>query len=70
MPRSNKEDKWGNQSVLYGSLKKRVSNSFSGSWKGAAVEKGLEPGDRGIAIVKAITRQLLVKPLQAGKDLA
>jgi hypothetical protein len=36
-----------------------------GSWKGAAIQRGLEPGNRGVAIVGAATRQLLVKTLQA-----
>jgi hypothetical protein len=40
-----------------------------GSWKGGANQRGLEPGSRGIAIVGAATRQVLVKTLQAGKDL-
>jgi hypothetical protein len=39
------------------------------SWKGAAVQRGLEHGNREITIVGAITRQLLVKTLQAGKRL-
>jgi hypothetical protein len=39
-------------------------------WKGAAIKRGLEPGSRGIAIVKSVTRKWLVKLLQAGKDLA
>jgi hypothetical protein len=38
--------------------------------KGAAIQRGLEHGSRGIAIVGVVTRQLLVKTLQAGKDLA
>jgi hypothetical protein len=28
-------------------------------WKGAAVQRGLEPGGRGIAFVKAVTRKRL-----------
>jgi hypothetical protein len=31
------------------------------SWKGAAIQRGLEHGSRGIGIVEAITRQLLAK---------
>jgi hypothetical protein len=31
------------------------------SCKGAAIQRGLEYGSRGIAIVGAVTRQLLVK---------
>jgi hypothetical protein len=37
--------------------------------KGATIQGGLEYGIRGISIVGAVTRQLLVKTLQAGKDL-
>jgi hypothetical protein len=40
------------------------------SWKWAAIQAGLEHGSRGIAIVEAVTSQLLVKTLQAGEDLA
>jgi hypothetical protein len=40
------------------------------SWKGAAIQRGLEHRSRGIAIVGAIIRQLLVTTLQAGNDLA
>jgi hypothetical protein len=40
------------------------------NWKGATIQKGIGHGKRGIATVGAITRQLLVKTLQAGKDLA
>jgi hypothetical protein len=40
------------------------------SWKGATIERGLEHGSRGIAIVGAVARQLLVKTRRAGKDLA
>jgi hypothetical protein len=38
--------------------------------KGAAIQRGLKSGSRGIATVKAVTRQILVKALEAGKDLA
>jgi hypothetical protein len=40
------------------------------SCKVAAIQSGLEHGGRGRAIVGAVTRQLLEKTLQAGKDLA
>jgi hypothetical protein len=40
------------------------------SWKAAAIQREPEHGRRGTAIVGAITRKLLVKTLQAGKDLA
>jgi hypothetical protein len=59
MLRSCKEDNWGNQ----------VSVKES-SWKGAAVQRGLEPGSRGIAIVTSHYQQLLVKALRGGRDLA
>jgi hypothetical protein len=36
---------------MYGSLKKRATVKFN--WKGAAVQRGLEPGRRGIAIVRS-----------------
>jgi hypothetical protein len=35
------------------------------SWKGAAIQRELEHGNRGIATVGAVTRQLLVKTLQS-----
>jgi hypothetical protein len=38
--------------------------------KGTAIQRGLERRRRGIATVGAVNRQLLVKTLQAGKDLA
>jgi hypothetical protein len=38
------------------------------SWKGAAIQRRLERGSRGT--VGAVTRQLLMKTLQARKDLA
>jgi hypothetical protein len=40
------------------------------SWKGVTILRGLESGSRGIAIVGTVIRQLLVKRLLAGKDLA
>jgi hypothetical protein len=40
------------------------------SWKGAAIQTALEPESRLIAIVGTVTRQLLVKTMQAGEDLA
>jgi hypothetical protein len=40
------------------------------SWKGAAIQRGLEPGSILIAVIKAVTKKRLVKALQAGKDLA
>jgi hypothetical protein len=33
------------------------------SWKGAAIQRGLEPRSRGIVTAGAVTRQLLVKTL-------
>jgi hypothetical protein len=41
-----------------------------GRWKGASVQRGLQHGSGGLIIVGAVTKQLLVKTLQAGKDLA
>jgi hypothetical protein len=40
------------------------------SWKAAAFQRALEGGNRGIAIVRSLTRKRLVKTLQAGKGLA
>jgi hypothetical protein len=48
VPRSCKEDNWGNQvSSVRESVKKKVS------WKGATVQRGLEPRSRGLAIVRS-----------------
>jgi hypothetical protein len=48
MPRSYKEDNWGNQvSSVWEAVKKRDS------LKGATVQRGLEPGSRGLAIVRS-----------------
>jgi hypothetical protein len=58
--------------VLYGGpcpWVMRPTEARISSWKGVAIQRRLEPGSRGIAIVGAITRQLLVKTLRAGKDL-
>jgi hypothetical protein len=47
-PRNHKEDIWDNQVNSLGeSVKKR------GSWKRAAVQRGLQPGSRRIAIVSS-----------------
>jgi hypothetical protein len=47
MPRSYKEDNWGKKvSSVQESVKK------TGSWKRAVVQRGLEPGSRGLAIVR------------------
>jgi hypothetical protein len=54
VPRSYKQDE--------------VKNYFSS--KGAAIQRGLEHESGGIAIVGAVTRQLLEKTLRAEKDLA
>jgi hypothetical protein len=48
---------------------RRTTGARIGSWKGAAIQTGLQPGSRGTAIIGAVTRQLLVKTLWAGKDL-
>jgi hypothetical protein len=44
------------------------------NWKrnrqlGAAIQRGIQYGSRGITIVGAVTRQLLMKTLQTGKDV-
>jgi hypothetical protein len=39
------------------------------SWKEATIQRVLEHRSSGIAIVEAVTRQLLAKILQAGNDL-
>jgi hypothetical protein len=39
------------------------------NWKEDAIQRGLEHGSREITIVGVITRQLLGRTLQAGKDL-
>jgi hypothetical protein len=36
---------------------------------GAVVQRGVVPGIRGIAIVRIVTRQLLVKTVMTGKDI-
>jgi hypothetical protein len=47
VPRSYKEENWGDQAIsVRKSAKKRIN------LKGAAVQTGLEHGSRGIAIVK------------------
>jgi hypothetical protein len=48
VPRSYKEENWGNQvSSVRESVKKR------GSWKGAAVQRGFEPESRELAIIRS-----------------
>jgi hypothetical protein len=48
VPRSYKKDSLGNQiSSVWEAVKKRDS------WKRAAVQRGLEPGSRGIASVRS-----------------
>jgi hypothetical protein len=64
VPRSYKEENWGSQvSCVRESMKKSVQ------LEGSRIQRGLEPRSRGIAIVKAVNRQLLRKTLGAGKDL-
>jgi hypothetical protein len=59
------EENWGNQvSSVRESVKKRFS------WKGAAIQKGLERGSRRTSTVKAVTRERLVKTQQAGNGKA
>jgi hypothetical protein len=60
MPRSYKKDNWGNQiSSVWKAVKKKVRRKEF-SWKGAAIQRTLEPRGRGIATVGAITRKCLV----------
>jgi hypothetical protein len=40
------------------------------NWKGSATRRELEPGNKGIAVVGAVIRKLLLKILWSGKDLA
>jgi hypothetical protein len=47
MPKTYKEDNWGN-----GVSSVRESVKKSDSLKGAAVQRGLAPGNRGIPIVR------------------
>jgi hypothetical protein len=63
--RGCKEDSWGKQGS---SVKEPVNKR--GSWNEAAVQRGLDPGSRGIAIVEAVIRQVLVKTSRAGKGVA
>jgi hypothetical protein len=46
-----------------------VSQTNEFSWKGAAIQRGLEQGSRGIAIVGVVTRQLPVKTQQNEKSM-
>jgi hypothetical protein len=48
VPRSYKEDSWGNQ---VNSVRESMTKSVS--WKGAVVQRGLELGSRGVAIVRS-----------------
>jgi hypothetical protein len=60
--------------VFYGGPCQRVIRRTTGarilSWKRADIQRGLASGSRRIATVAAITRQLLVKILRAGKASA
>jgi hypothetical protein len=69
VPRSYKEDNLGDQvSSVREAVKKRdrrkefctrvCEEKFS--WKGAAIQRELEPGGRGIVIVGAVTRKRLL----------
>jgi hypothetical protein len=55
--------------VFYGGPCRGVISRMKFRWKGAAIQRGLEHGCRGTAVVGAVTRQLLVKAQRAGKDL-
>jgi hypothetical protein len=57
------EDIWGKQiSSVREIVKKR------GSWKGAAIQRGLEREVEESVLLEAVTRERLVKTQQAGKD--
>jgi hypothetical protein len=56
VPRSYKEDNWGYQvSYVWESVKKRDS------WKGAAIQRGLEREAEESPLLEAVTRERLVK---------
>jgi hypothetical protein len=65
VPRSYKEENWGNQvSSVRESVKKRIR------WKGAAIQARFERWSRKISNVKAVARERLVKIQAARKGLA
>jgi hypothetical protein len=47
----------------------RVSVKKSGSWKGAGVQRGLERGSRGLAIVRSRYQETTSEDTAVGKDL-
>jgi hypothetical protein len=56
VPRSYKEDNWGNQvSSVWESVKKR------GSWKGATIRRGFGEEAEESPLLEAVTREQLVK---------
>jgi hypothetical protein len=60
-----KEDNWSNQfNSVRASVKKRRS------WKGAAVQRGLEPGSRGIAIVRSRYQETSSEDTEGWKRLS
>jgi hypothetical protein len=64
VPRGNEEDNLDNQVSSVGeTVKKR------GSWKGAAIQRGLEPGSKGKAIVRSRYQKTTSEEIKAGKDL-
>jgi hypothetical protein len=72
VPRSYKEDNWGNQvSSVWGLRKKRVSFK---SWKAVGREppfiEDLSAEAEESPLLEAVTRERLVKTQQAGKGLA
>jgi hypothetical protein len=50
-----------NGATKFTSVREAVKNKLR--WKGAAIQRGLEPRSRGTAAAGVITRQLLVKTL-------
>jgi hypothetical protein len=65
VPRSYKEDSWGNQvSSVRESVKKRVS------WKGGAIQEDLSGEAEESPLLEAVTSERLVKTQEAEKGLA
>jgi hypothetical protein len=65
VPRSYKEDNWGDQvSSVWGSVKKRSR------WKGAAVQRGLEPGSRELTIVRSPYQTIIIEDTADWKRLS
>jgi hypothetical protein len=63
--RDYKEDNWDNR---VSSAREAVKERFS--WKGAAVRKGIEPGSRGIAVVRSRHQATTIEDTAVWKNLA